>query len=513
MFVVLMGVVASLVTGVLGAGIGWLLHNQVSGAQLEIELAASKNLKEKDKSSRQSSDGGQTADLMARLAELTTGVAAEVGKHSGNIEAINAELAAAKDGDTSAVVAAVRKILQANQQMQQELAQAETRLHDQQKELLVQTEAARTDQLTKITNRRALDEELKKCVLDFQRSAKPFCVMVLDVDHFKKFNDTHGHLAGDEVLKFVAQTMKSQARPTEVVARYGGEEFVVVFRGETVAACRDRADHLRALINQHAITFEGKELRVAASAGVAEIGIGEDDKVLIRRADEALYISKKAGRNCAHWNDGRQNLPITPALLAKAAPAPTATQSMAGTAPKSRRFDLYDIQFSDASFSPNLDRRVAEWKRTGHSFSLALCVIDHVDQLHSLHGEEMLQKIITGASSVVSSCLRDMDQVARYGDGGFAISLPTAQVQIAAQVGERIRKAVERLYVPTGILPQFTVSVGVAEIIEGNDSSRLFERARNALEAAQAECANCTFLHNGLHVVPAGASTRQAAMA
>ena len=70
----------------------------------------------------------------------------------------------------------------------------------------------------------------------------------------------------------------------------------------------------------------------------------------------------------------------------------------------------------------------------------------------------------------------------------------------------------ERLYVPTGILPQFTVSVGVAEIIEGNDSSRLFERAQNALEAAQAEC-NCTYLHNGLHVVPVGASTGQPAMA
>jgi len=168
------------------------------------------------------------------------------------------------------VVAAVKKILLANQQMQQELHQAETRLHDQQQELIAQTEAARTDQLTKIANRRALDEELKKCLLEFQRSAEPFCVLVLDVDHFKKFNDTHGHLAGDEALKYVARILKSQTRPAEFVARYGGEEFVVVFRGETVAACRQRADRLRASLNEHSITYEGQELRVTASAGLAE---------------------------------------------------------------------------------------------------------------------------------------------------------------------------------------------------------------------------------------------------
>jgi len=92
----------------------------------------------------------------------------------------------------------------------------------------------------------------------------------------------------------------------------------------------------------------------------------------------------------------------------------------------------------------------------------------------------------------------------------MAISLPTANIQIAAQVGDRIRKAVERLYVPNGILPQFTVSVGVAEVIDGNDASRLFERAQNALEAAQAESVNCTFMHDGLHMLPAIAASRQA---
>src|SRR3954469_13156286 len=128
MLAVIIGTVTSILTGLLGSGLGWLLHSHFSGTQLEMELAASRNQKVKEKSSRQEAENGRTAELMARLAELTTGVAAEVGKHSGNIEANNAELASAKAGDAGAVVAAVKKILTANQQMQQELQVAETRL-------------------------------------------------------------------------------------------------------------------------------------------------------------------------------------------------------------------------------------------------------------------------------------------------------------------------------------------------------------------------------------------------
>jgi diguanylate cyclase len=229
-------------------------------------------------------------ELMAKLAELTEGMASEVGKHSGNIEAINAELAAVKDGDAGAVVAAVKKILRANAQMQQELQIAETRLQEQQQELVTQTEAARTDQLTKITNRRALDEELKKCVQEFQHSAQPFSLMVVDVDHFKRFNDTHGHLAGDEVLKFVAETMKSQTRESDLVARYGGEEFVVVFRGESVSVCRERADQLRASINGNSLLKAktgSRAVSPVASGGRRTIG-----------GRGTLYVSRKRAR-CA----------------------------------------------------------------------------------------------------------------------------------------------------------------------------------------------------------------------
>jgi diguanylate cyclase len=500
MLAALIGIVTTTLSGVTGAGLGWLLHGFYSGTQLEVELAASKNRRAKELSNLHEAESGRTAELMAQLAELTTGVASELGKHSGSIEAINAELAAARQGDTGAVVSAVQKILKANAQMQQELQAAENRLQEQQEELAAQTAAARTDQLTKITNRRAFDEELRSCVLEFQRSSKPFSIMMLDVDHFKKFNDTHGHLAGDEVLKFVAQTLKSQAKDSEVVARYGGEEFVLVFRGETVAACRERADQLRGSINQGSITFEGKELRVAASAGIAEIGIGEDEKSVIRRADEALYASKKAGRNCAHWNNGRQNLPVVPPVTEELAQKQEAAPEPPRVAHP--RVALYEVRFSDYNFSPNLDRLVAEWKKTGQPFSLAVCAIDGYDDLREAHGDHVLRLVTDAATSAVTSCLREKDHMAGFNGGSFAISLPETEIQEAAVMADRVRRTMERVYVPNGILPRFTASVGVAQVIEGNDSSRIFDRAQRALDAAQRSSVNTTFIHDGLNAIP-----------
>lgn len=507
MILAFLGVVTAVFSIALGAGLGWILHDHFSGTQLEMELAAAKTLRAKDTSSQPDPDHGRAAELMARLAELATAMASEIGKHTGNIEAINAELAMVKEGDAGAVVAAVTRILNANEQMQQELLEAENRLQEQQHELTAQTEAARTDPLTRITNRRALDEELKKCVHEFQRAALPFSVMVLDIDHFKKINDTQGHLAGDEVLKFVAQALESQAREGELVARYGGEEFVMVFRGATAAECRDRADRIRASIQAGSIAFDGQELRVAASAGIAEIRRGEDEKLLIRRADEALYISKKAGRNCSHWNDGRQNLPLGKVPLG-AADDDFASAEADGSPPQ--RFDLREVQFSDANFSPDLNRRVSEWKRTGHPFSVAVCALDDFELLAKQHGEDALLHMLAATGGVLSSCLRDMDQLAAFGNGIFAISLPTAEIQAAVQVADRIQQALERIFVSDGDLPEFTVSFGLAKVLEGNDSSRVFDRAMRALEAAQEAGPNSVFIHDGLNAVPAAGQARLA---
>ena len=129
--------------------------------------------------------------------------------------------------------------------------------------------------------------------------------MMLDVDHFKRFNDTHGHQAGDEVLRSVAKVLKQSLRDTVLVARFGGEEFAIVFSGLPITAARIPAERARAAIGAATIQFNGRPLHVTAMPGLAELQPGEDEQGLLKRVDEALYAAKHAGRNCGHWHDGR----------------------------------------------------------------------------------------------------------------------------------------------------------------------------------------------------------------
>ncbi len=509
----LLGAAYFALAGVIGAAVGWFWRAQFGSQNVEVELGSSvTSFPKKVADAREKSQQASAAAILAELRELTSGVASEVVRHSGSIQAINAELASAKDGDSSAVISAVKKIFQANQQMQEELNKAETRLQEQQRELIKQTEAARTDPLTRIINRRALDEALHQSAVEFENAGKPFSVMMLDVDHFKKFNDTHGHQTGDEVLRFVAQTIKSQLRPNELVARYGGEEFVIMFRGETVAQSLRRAESLRAMIGVQSMLFDGKELRVTTSAGIAEIRPDEGLSGIVKRADDSLYIAKKAGRNNSHWHDGSQILPVQPDPAAVLSTPVAAIQPNKGLEGQSlaaiQPFDLGSIKFSDPSFFAGLVRRVAEWRRGGNFFSILVYKIDAFDSLLGRDDPDLVEHVLKVVANYLRSGMRDMDHMSGFGDCGFSVMLPGAQLFDAAGVADRIRQNVEKhsFAVSEGKV-QVTISCGVAEVLEGNDANRVFDRAQRAFEAAQ-EKANVVFVHDGLNPLPASSLSR-----
>ena len=134
-------------------------------------------------------------------------------------------------------------------------------------------------------------------------AGKAGTLALLDVDHFKQFNDVYGHRAGDEVLKIVAKVMHSKLNNFGLVARYGGEEFAVIMDGYSVQDAKDLIESARAAIGEREIQFEDKRLRVAASAGIAELMEGESIESWLQRADDAMYRSKEVGRNCGHWMD------------------------------------------------------------------------------------------------------------------------------------------------------------------------------------------------------------------
>lgn len=159
-------------------------------------------------------------------------------------------------------------------------------------------ESATRDGLTGVYNRKQLDLRLAKAVTDATAENTDLSVIVFDVDHFKKVNDTHGHTTGDEVLRRVAAVLASRLRRDDVLGRYGGEEFVVVAEADGEAALQ-LADRLRQEVGAEVISTSLGELRVTVSGGVASlVDVTEPDAVsLFQLADRRLYDAKHAGRN------------------------------------------------------------------------------------------------------------------------------------------------------------------------------------------------------------------------
>ena len=153
---------------------------------------------------------------------------------------------------------------------------------------------AEVDALTNVANRRTFEHTLAQELSRSKRHGEPLTLVMLDVDHFKKFNDTHGHRAGDEALSRVARALAYESRDFDTVARYGGEEFAVVLPGASSRESLIAGERLRKAVSE----IEGLAAPVTASAGVATYPThAADAESLIRIADEALYESKRAGRN------------------------------------------------------------------------------------------------------------------------------------------------------------------------------------------------------------------------
>lgn len=154
---------------------------------------------------------------------------------------------------------------------------------------------ARTDSLTGLANRLAADEQLRQAHAVFKRNQKPYTVLLMDVDHFKRVNDTHGHAAGDDVLRHVASVLQEHLRETDLVARVGGEEFLVLLHQTPLDQALVVADKLRVAVASTPISPVGA---VTVSLGAAEVQAADTNpEATVNRADQALYVAKQAGRN------------------------------------------------------------------------------------------------------------------------------------------------------------------------------------------------------------------------
>ncbi|MEG2940157.1 MAG: diguanylate cyclase [Thermomonas sp.] len=155
---------------------------------------------------------------------------------------------------------------------------------------------AERDALTGGFNRRTLDQlAARECKL--AGNHKPLAVLFIDLDFFKRINDTHGHPCGDECLRKVAATLRAELRPQDVFGRYGGEEFLVLLPGQDAASARLVGDRLRQAVEDAEVDWHGETLRFTISIGMAVLRDGDDPEKLLARADKALYRAKREGRN------------------------------------------------------------------------------------------------------------------------------------------------------------------------------------------------------------------------
>jgi diguanylate cyclase len=185
----------------------------------------------------------------------------------------------------------------ANENLQQsnnEIADLKIRMADIRSESL-------TDPLTGLANRRAFAERLTDGMTKANAHQTPLCLLMLDIDHFKSFNDTYGHQLGDEVIRLVAGSMSHKTKEADTAARYGGEEFAVVLPETSLQDAEAVAERIRiAVAGQKIVRKASRQTlgSVTLSIGVAQLRPEESDEDLIARADAALYAAKHAGRNC-----------------------------------------------------------------------------------------------------------------------------------------------------------------------------------------------------------------------
>lgn len=248
-------------------------------------------------------DRQQFMGFLQNLSHWTSEFAGDVSKYQTQISSISQRVQGNGEAPREEILGLLTQIMQANQQLQNRLDSAEERLESQTHQIADYLTEARTDGLTGLTNRKAFDQTLDELYLQWQSKHQAFTLSLIDIDHFKKINDTHGHPAGDSVLKKVAETMRTELRDAVCVARYGGEEFAILSLVplDEAADCLDR---LRSVIHRTEFRHENTVIPVTLSGGVSQVA--GDDKIgkLVRRSDEALYAAKLGGRNRVYLNDG-----------------------------------------------------------------------------------------------------------------------------------------------------------------------------------------------------------------
>jgi diguanylate cyclase len=225
--------------------------------------------------------------------------------YSGTLQTASGDLASAVDGEAlrqmaSRLLGETRRMQEANVQLEQKLEASREDIQALQRDLDDVRREALLDPLTKIFNRKHFDDGMLRAVAEARGGNAPLSLMLIDIDHFKRFNDTWGHQTGDQVLRLVAMTLKSNIKGKDIAARYGGEEFAAILPDTDLEGAIILADNIRRAVQAKELlkrSTNEKLGRITASFGVAHFRPDDTPASLIERADRCLYAAKHAGRN------------------------------------------------------------------------------------------------------------------------------------------------------------------------------------------------------------------------
>jgi diguanylate cyclase len=248
------------------------------------------------------------SEVRALIASVLKQLAASGGQanHFGNVlEAYNSRLE--QDLSTAEFrrlinefMGETREMLEANRQLERQLQKTNQELDELRHQLEAARHEASTDALTGLANRKAFDTALEDHVARIRDPRDELCLVMADIDHFKHFNDSHGHLIGDKLLRFVANILKDSLKGQDLVARFGGEEFAILLPNTPLRGALAVAESLRARVQNQRLKRTDTQRPIGGvtlSLGIASYRPGEPAESLIARADTALYQSKRLGRN------------------------------------------------------------------------------------------------------------------------------------------------------------------------------------------------------------------------
>jgi diguanylate cyclase (GGDEF)-like protein len=257
-----------------------------------------------DKSENTRRELKRAQSVVSDLEKIAQRVRRELALHHANLATFKrrvGELSQSADAaDWQRLCEEAERLLKPTQDLAMQLAHAYDGIR-QQSSRLMSFSGQRCDPLTGLCNRQALHETLDNFLTMHKRYGMLFSIAIFDLDHFNAFNEEHGAVQGDRLLKQIAALLDQQARDTDVVTRSGGEEFIVVLPATELAGATMFAERMRSLI--------ARSTTQTVSAGVATVAEGDDTKIFLTRADSALYAAKASGRNAVYCHNGQDAFP------------------------------------------------------------------------------------------------------------------------------------------------------------------------------------------------------------